>query len=168
MVGGEPEHVAGLQRRFKCGQPAVKRFERVGVTGDVAAVAVVHVEVDQVGEHQATVTATLQRLQGSPTQCGIAFGLDDLAGATVGKDVADLANRYDLTTGRLQPVEQRIFGRRGGEVTPVAGAPVLTGLANKGPRDDATAGPLRGSWCRTQHQHAGPARLAETRYGLES
>jgi hypothetical protein len=52
MIGGEKCHVAGAERVEEPGQRRVERSSAAGVAGDVAAMAVKAVELDEIGEDQ--------------------------------------------------------------------------------------------------------------------
>ena len=52
VVGGDDQHVAGAEPGSSGAELAVERLQGRPVAGDVVAVAVEHVEIDQVGEDQ--------------------------------------------------------------------------------------------------------------------
>lgn len=55
MVGGQDHHVARFQPAVEIGQACVEGFERGGIAGHVAAMAVKHVEIHEIGEDERPV-----------------------------------------------------------------------------------------------------------------
>ena len=68
---------SGAQRRFQLGQPRVQLDERAREPGGVVAVAVDHVEVDQVDEQQAAVQRG-ERLQRQAQAVAVALAVERL------------------------------------------------------------------------------------------
>ena len=55
VVGGDDQQIVVAKRRQQRGQPRVEALEIRGVAGDVVAMAVLRVEVDEVGEDQPAI-----------------------------------------------------------------------------------------------------------------
>ena len=137
VVGGQDQQIVRAQRGDELGQPGVEGLERRGVAGDVAAVAVDRVEIDEVGEDEVAVAGHVDGVEGAVEQRHVAAALDLVGDAVAGEDVGDLADGVDLAGRPLDPVEQRRLGRRDREVAAVAGAvEARRGLADERPGDD--------------------------------
>ena len=107
MVGGDDEQVVVSQPRQQRGQPRVEALEVGGVAGDVVAVAVLRVEVDQVGEDQAALDRLHLRLDLVHAVL-VAHGVDPARDAAAGKQILDLADRDDRDRRGLHAIEQRL------------------------------------------------------------
>ena len=147
MVGTAPGRITAMIRRDdgdvtgphhgpKARQPGIEGFQRGRIPGNIAAMAVQRIEVHEVGQGQRTRRGGRGCLQRRLHQCGIAVGLDLLAGAGMGEDVADLANRPHRPARLRQAVEQCRFGRHHRQVLAIAGAAEAAGRTDEGPRDD--------------------------------
>src|SRR3546814_10983449 len=71
--------------------------------------AVLGIEIDEVGEHQAAFAALRQGGQAGVEQAVDAVRLDLVADTVVGEDVGNLADAVHAAAGRAQAIEQ---GRR--------------------------------------------------------
>ena len=106
MVGGEDHHVSLAQSGGHFRQTAVKLFKTMGIARNIAAVAIVLVEINEIGEDKIPVRRIIHRLQGGINHRIIAIGLADVGDAAVGEDIGDLADgKYPPIVG-LNPVEQ--------------------------------------------------------------
>ncbi len=136
MVGRHQHHIAGLQLTVHLRQAPVEGFQCRGIARHVAAVAVEHVEIDEIAEDEIAVRRLVHGLKRRVHQRHVAVGLENARHAFVGKDVADLADAMHRAAGLHQPVEQRRFRRHDGIVAPVAGALESGGrLADEGSGD---------------------------------
>ncbi len=137
VIGGQKRDIAGPHAAMHVGQPPVEGFQRCRIAGHVAAMAVIHVEIDEIGEHQVARCRLFDCLQRFFHDGMVAGGLDDTGDALMGENVADLADRMHPVTRLHHPVEQRRFRRKHGKIAPVACAlEGGTGLADEGTRND--------------------------------
>ena len=104
VIGGDDDEVVLVDPREEAGEPRVELDQRLRVAGDVAAVAVEHVEIDEVREDQPVVGRVPQLVDR-----GHAFGVRGRGrrarDAAAGEDVADLAHAFDREPGFLDRVE---------------------------------------------------------------
>src|SRR5687767_9879518 len=111
VVRGNDNKVARLESRGDLRHPPVKRFERCGVARNVPAVTELGVEIDEVGEGETAVGQFSEGVDGGGETGIVAMWLHFLAGAAMGKDVADLADRDHGASGLGQDIENGV--RRG-------------------------------------------------------
>ena len=137
MVGGDDGQVARRQSGDEFGQARVQFLQRVGVAGDVAAVAERLVEVDEIDERERLVGNLVRHFQQRVEQRHVVGALDDARDAVGSKDVADFAQGHDFAAGVLDRVEQGRARRRHGVIVAVAGAAVGAVRAQEGARDHA-------------------------------
>ena len=104
VVGGQDHEVAVAQFAFERHQVRVELLECAGVAGDVAAVAVQHVKVDQVDEHEPRLDG-FGELDRVLHAVAVAFGVHRLRDAAAGEDVFDLADPDDGDARGFQAVE---------------------------------------------------------------
>src|SRR5262245_42344383 len=64
VIGHDDDEIVAAQRRSKLRDAGIECFERRGVAGNIAAMAVERVEVDVVREQQAAVRQRLQTFHG--------------------------------------------------------------------------------------------------------
>ena len=95
VVGGDDAEVLRLQRGFDVEQPAVERFEAGRIAGNVAAVAPLGVEIDEIDEDETAVCGRPQRFDEKIDVAVVALALALVPGVAMGEDVADLADRDD-------------------------------------------------------------------------
>ena len=117
VVGREDDEIAWLQLGLQFGQAPVERFERRGIARHVAAMAVEHVEIDEVREQDAAVGRAVELLQRFFEQRFVSVGAEALRDALLGEDVADLADadhfaavalrRDRATSGRAAELHNR-------------------------------------------------------------
>ena len=142
VVAGDKEHVARphglLQRRQRVVEPA----QRTGVAVGVFAVAIHHVELDQVAEDDATRRAPQElhrRGDGRIVVQRVRGGRNRAAG----EDLRDLANALHLQTGAGGEIKEMRGGGRQRPVPPrLVIACVVPAGARKRAGDDASDGVL--------------------------
>ena len=122
VIGGQDDDIGRLQAAVEIRQARIERLERGCIAGDVAAMAVEHVEIDEIGEHQAAVRSLVNGREARVEERHVAIGLCQLGHALMREDVADLADRVNRAPGFRQPVEDRWLRRQHRIVAPVAGA----------------------------------------------
>jgi len=110
VVGADDQQRLWAHQRQQFRQPAVEGLQRGGVSGQVPTVPVEHVEVDEVGEHQAVVWRLPAGLERGIEQRIVTVRLVQTADAAVGENIADLANGMHGAAGFAQAIQQR--GRR--------------------------------------------------------
>ena len=138
VIRGDDRKIVGAQRGLDLGQPRVEGFEAGGVTGDIAAVAVFGVEIDEIDEDKPAVVRCLQRLHQQVDMFRVRLALQLEAGVAMGEDVADLANRHDRPPCRRRSRKQIAGQRRNREILAVGGAREgALALAEKGSGDNA-------------------------------
>src|SRR5438552_1552949 len=136
VVGGEDEQVARLDAGQRFRQPAVEGLERRGIAGDIAPMAELGVEIDEIGKDQIAFARVVHGTQRLVEHRRVATSLADLRNAAMSEDVADLADGDDLAAALRQPVEQGRFRRRNRIVAAVVGAQEGGScLAHERPRD---------------------------------
>src|SRR6185437_4699325 len=96
VVAGDHHQIVLQQFVLELGQSFVEGFQRRGVTGEVAAVAVQAVEVDEVREQQAAIAQRARAVQHFIEHAVVAAALAFAAGGIVAEQVADLADRNDI------------------------------------------------------------------------
>ncbi len=138
VVGRQDQHVVLAQQRVQIRQPRVEILERRRVTGHLAPVPEVLVEVDEVRHHQAEVRCLARGRQRRVPQAVQAVGLDLPRHAHPGVDIRDLADRDHLPARARELVEHGGRRRRHRQVAAIAGAgEVVRRVAHEGPRDHA-------------------------------
>ncbi len=91
------------------------------------------VEIDQIGEDEAAVGQRAEGVEGGGEIGVVAVRLDLPAGAAMGEDVADLADRDQRPPSAGQDVEKRVVRRGRGKILAVAGAgEAVSGEPTKG------------------------------------
>ncbi len=137
MIGGQDDDIAGLQPPVEIGQPCVEGFEGCGITGNIAAMAEKHVEIDEVGEDEIAVLGLVDCGKARIEQRHVAVGLGQFRHALMGEDIADLADRVHRAAGMREPVKNRRLRRQNRVVAPVAGSNKgLWALPDEGAGDD--------------------------------
>ena len=121
VIGGDDQEVVVAQARQQRRQPGVEPLEVGGVAGDVVAVAVDGVEVDEVGEDQtaSAVAAIAASISSMPWSSLVVWTAVVMPRPANRSSILPIA-----TTGVpavLQPVEQRRRERRQREVAAVRG-----------------------------------------------
>jgi hypothetical protein len=107
VVGGHHEQIAGAEPLHGTGQTGVDALEVGGIAGDVVAMAVLHVAVDEVGEDEARGQLG-ERARQRLDAVGVAHGGQRAGDAAAGKEIPHLADGdHRLSRGR-QRVEQRV------------------------------------------------------------
>ncbi len=99
--------------------------------------AVEHVEVDEVAEHEAAVER-LRLFNDAFHAVDVAFGVNRFGHTTAGKDVFDLADSDDGNSGCFQTVESRLARRKHRVVAAVVRALIRAFFADEGSSDHAT------------------------------
>ena len=142
VVGGEDEEVA---LRVEPLEPAADRrvddLERLVEAGDVAAVAVDLVGLDEVGEHEAAVELVDQVL-GPADRLLVGGARVAAVDADAREHLLDLADRVDRDAVGAQLLEVGAAGRLEREVAAAGGALERARLAAERARDDAADGVL--------------------------
>jgi hypothetical protein len=91
VVGGEEQPVAVAELGHDLGEAGVEALEAAGVAFGVAAVAVDHVEVDQVGEDEGRPVGLAEEADGGVERGLVVAGVVGADQAAPGEDVLDLA-----------------------------------------------------------------------------
>ncbi len=122
VIGSNDEQVAVAQRRQQATETDIEALEIGGVAGRIVAMAVLRVEVDEVGEDQAR-----------PRRCDglldlvnpllVTLRVDGGGDAAAGEEVLDLADGMHGLPCRGHRIEQRESARRKGVVVAVGSAP---------------------------------------------
>ncbi len=86
----------GFSSAISSGRRRSNCFQAGGIAGDVAAVAVELVEVDEVGEDEVAVLGLAHRFQRGGELRLVVGRLQDLGDAAAGEDVGDLADAPDV------------------------------------------------------------------------
>ena len=94
MVGGDDQGVVRLQFSKEFAQEKVGALQGPCVTGGIAAVAVEHIEINQVGEAEEGVWAICQD-QEIPLGVGIVFNMEGFGDSAPHKNVVQLAHGDD-------------------------------------------------------------------------
>ena len=136
VVGGEEEEVVGGEGGEEGGEEGVELFERAGEAFDVFAMAVEHVEVDEVGEDEAG-GAVGEGVEDFGHAVGIIFGGDVVADAAAVVDVVNFSDAEDGDAAVFEDVEEHGARRLDGVVVAAFGAAEISGLAGEGASDDA-------------------------------
>ena len=95
VVGGDDQQIVVAQPRQQRGQPRVEPLEVRGVAGDVVAVAVLRVEVDEVGEDQARDRRRASAARRSSMPSSSLAVWTAVRDAAAGEQILDLADRDD-------------------------------------------------------------------------
>ena len=101
MVGGQHQEIVLLDCRDKLRQTAIESHQRLGITRNIAPVAIFLVEIDEIGDDQRPVMRHCERLERAVEQGHVAGGLELVGDALAGEDIGDLAYGKHITTGRL-------------------------------------------------------------------
>ena len=138
VVSRDHQDIAGAHFGHEPGQPVVELGSSGSVTGNIAAVAVQHVEVDQVDKGK-TLKIAVGQVQRDLQALGVAAGADGLANALAGKNVVDLAHADGGFASGLDGIEHRITRRNQAVVVAARGAGEVGGaVTHKRAGDDAT------------------------------
>ena len=138
MIGGEHQKVALSQRFEDAGQHRIIVFQRLAIADGITPVAEIGIEIDEVGHDEAASRQCLHGLQRGAHQRFMARNLDFTAGAGVGENVADLADRNDGAARLGEAIEKRGRRRQHRIILAVGGAgEIVGGGADEGARDDA-------------------------------
>ena len=89
VIGGDDEQVVVAQLRQDAREPRVEALEVRGIAGDVVAVAVLRVEVDEVGEDQAAIDASAICASTLSMPSLVADGVDALRDAAAGEQILE-------------------------------------------------------------------------------
>ncbi len=98
VVGGDHQDVAGAKALQNFGEGPVEFGQRLRVAVHVVAVAVQHVEIDEVHKAQPVEPAPGQ-LDGPPDSLRVVPGPDGLRDALAGEDVVDFPDRNHVFPG---------------------------------------------------------------------
>ena len=159
VIGAQDSNVARSEPREQGRHARVEILERGGIAFHVPAMAIEHVEVDEVAEHDRAVRRGGQCLERRVEQRRVAGRLDRAAYAAVREDVGDLADADHLATARDQLVEHGRRGRWHGIVAAVAGTDeIARNRADERPRDDAADPVFVDQLARDQAQVEQPRR----------
>ena len=93
MIGGDHRQIARSHEGLEARQPAIKDLQCCRVTGNIAAMPIQHVKINEIGQNQRVVQRRLGLGERAIKLGHIAVGLHLATGASVGVDVADLAGR---------------------------------------------------------------------------
>jgi hypothetical protein len=96
MVGGDDQEIVASQGRQDLGKPGIEGLESRRIAGNVAAMAVKRVEIDEIGEKQTAVQEVGRGGEHLIDERHVVGALADLARRPMGEDIADLAegNRH--------------------------------------------------------------------------
>ena len=137
MVGRDHQDVALPHPGDEVGHELVELGGGGGIARHIAAVAVEHIEIDEVHEGQTLEVAGLQSL-GEGDAVGVAGGLDLLRHALAVEDVENFAHGDDVLACIFQQVQHGLAGRLEAQVVAVGGAVEgVGGVAEEGAGDDA-------------------------------
>ena len=137
MVGRDHQDVALPHPGDEVGNELVELGGGGGVACHIAAVAVEHIEIDEVHEGQTLEVAGLQSL-GEGDAVGVAGGLDLLRHALAVEDVENFAHGDDVSACVLEQIKHGLAGRLEAQVVAVGGAVEgVGGVAEEGAGDDA-------------------------------
>src|SRR5262245_2082328 len=138
VIGRDDQKIARLQPIERLRQLRIEGLKGGGIAPWIAAMAVEHVEIDEIGEQKPAVLESGHGGERRFEERLVAHRLDLAPGARMRIDVADLANRHHLTPSLREPVEQGRRRRRYRIILAVAGAREIARIrADKGPGDDA-------------------------------
>src|SRR5208282_6493317 len=138
VVGGDDAIVVRPHRRFDLTQPPIERLEAGRVSGDVAPMTPLGVEVNQVDENEPAVRRRLERLEEKVDVAVVALALALRPGVAMSEDVADLADRDDRATRARRPLQEIAVRRGNREILAMRSADeILRASADEGPSDDA-------------------------------
>ena len=137
MVGRDHQDVALPHPGDEVGKELVELGGSSSVACHIAAVAVEHIEIDEVHEGQTLEVAGLQSL-GEGDAVGVAGGLNFFRHALAVEDVENFADRDDVPARVLQQVQHGLARRLEAQVVAVGGAVEGIGsMAEEGACDDA-------------------------------
>ena len=117
VIAGDQQDTS-VQGGDQLRQPPVERLDARGVALRVVPVAVLRVEVDQVGEDERG-RRPPQVLERQIDAVVVGVRVPPLRDALAGEDVLDLADAEDGDARPLQPIERRRARRGYGEVPPL-------------------------------------------------
>lgn len=112
MIGGDDGGIARPRRGEEFGESGVECLKAMGIASNVAAVAEIRVEIEEIGENQTAVRKLRQGIERRIEMRPIVRALDLLAGKTMRENIANLADRHDRSRRGREPF-QKIAGRRG-------------------------------------------------------
>ena len=137
MVGRDHQDVALPHPGDEVGNELVELGGGGGVACHVAAVAVEHIEIDEVHEGQTLEVAGLQSL-GEGDAVGVAGGLDFFRHALTVENVENFAHGDDVPACAFEQIKHGLAGRLETQVMAVGGAVEgIGGAAEEGAGDDA-------------------------------
>jgi len=137
VVGGENEEIAAGEKWKEIGEGGVEFFEGAGKAFNVFAMAVEHVEVDEIAEDEAVGTF-VKRGDEFVDAVGVGSGCDVVADAAAVVDVVDFADAEDGDALFGEDVEKHGFGRVDGVVVASRSTCEVAGSAVERAGDDAT------------------------------
>jgi hypothetical protein len=138
VIRGNDQEIIASQPFEQLRQSCVERFESCGISGNVPAMTVDRIEIDEVGKQQSALRQAVQSIKGGIEEGVIAIAARIPSGPPVREDVVDLADGHDITTVTLGNVQERAFRGRNGEIPAVRG-PLESGpgSADEWSRNDA-------------------------------
>ena len=136
VVGSDEEKIAGAEGVEEGAEEGVEFFERAGETFDVFAMAVEHVEVNEVGEDEAGGAFAESGVE-FVHAVGVVFRGDVVRDTAAVVDVVDFADAKDGGAAVGENVEKHGARRLDDVVVAALGAAEITGRAKKRSRDDA-------------------------------
>jgi hypothetical protein len=90
VIAGDDDQIVAVQSSLQLWQAAVETLKSRSVALNIAAMTIVGVEIDEVGEKQAAVEQFTLSLKHRIEQCVVAGGLDNSTGSAMSEDIADL------------------------------------------------------------------------------
>lgn len=136
VVGGHQQEVLRAKEGEKVSNKAIRFLQGTCVALGVTAVAVEHVEINQVGEAEAGSRAAGNFQNGRDGVTAI-FDMERLGYAAASEDVVEFTDGDDRDASRMQAIEDGGFGEGEGEVAAVFGAAEGAGGPEVGACDDA-------------------------------
>ncbi len=138
MIGRQDCDIARLHLAMNFRQTLIERLQRGRIACNIAAVAVIHVEIDEVGEDEIAVQSLIHGFERRLHQGIVTIGLDHPRHALMRIDIADLADCQDLAVPLDKAVKKRRLRRQNRKVAPVArSSKCRRTLPDEGACDDA-------------------------------
>ena len=115
MIRGDKHAVIGAHRLNNFWQPPIPIFQRAGIAGNIAAVAIMTVKVDKVRKYKVARHRLSHRLDGAFDQRRQATCFQLMTNAAMGENIPDFSNCPNLaivTDKGVEKIEPRGEGRQ--------------------------------------------------------